>query len=167
MGDRSNQGDHGDVLTNRRRQLVLSQLQSHESMTLRDLAEQIAVTDQQTEIEALSEEAVEEIEVALHHVHAPKLADAGYVEYDPRRRLVGLTDEGRQLGVETECDDRIESSESVTVDLCLDTISDLHEMIRSHDRLSVRMSYDEIIGTLLTEVDPNEDRAIEDEEEAR
>jgi hypothetical protein len=136
-------------------------------MTLRDLAEQIAVTDQQTEIEALSEEAVEEIEVALHHVHAPKLADAGYVEYDPRRRLVGLTDDGRQLGVETECADQVESSESVTVDLCLDTISDLHEMIRRHDQLSVRMSYDEIIGTLLTEVDASEDRPIEDEEEIR
>ena len=176
MGDRPNQGEHGDVLANRRRQLVLSQLQSHGSMTLRDLAEQIAVTDQQTEIEALSEEAVEEIEVALHHVHAPKLADAGYVEYDDRRRLVGLTDSGREVSVETECADRIESSETVTVDLCIDTIADIHEVIRQDERLDARMSYDEVISALLAEraadLDGLDDLAaldspVEDEEEAR
>jgi hypothetical protein len=142
-------------------------------MTLRDLAEQIAVADQRTELESISREAVEEIEMALHHVHAPKLADAGYVEYDSRRRLVGLTDRGRATRVETDCGrGRVESSETVTVDLCLDTIDAIHDRIREDDRLDARMSYDEVISTVLADGGANADtdtgtRAVEDEEEAR
>jgi DNA-binding MarR family transcriptional regulator len=152
MGDRPNQGEYGDVLSNRRRRLVLDQLQSHGSMTLRDLAEQIAVIDQQTELEALCEEAVEEVEVALHHVHAPKLADADYVKYDARQRLVGLTDRGRQLRIEVECDGaRIESADGIAVDLCLETIGDLHDLIQQDDRFDVRMSYDEVVSTILAD----------------
>ena len=167
MGDRSNQGDHGDVLTNRRRRLVLSQLQSHESMTLRDLAEQIAVTDQQVELESICQEAIKEVEIALHHVHVPKLADAGYVEYDRRRGLASLTDSGRELRIETECQNWVESSERVTVELCLETIDELHERIRHDERLDSRMTYDEVVSTILAASDENATQSIEDEEEAR
>lgn len=167
MGDRSNQGEYGDVLSNRRRRLVLDQLQSHGSMTLRDLAEQIAVIDQQTELESLCEEAVEEVEVALHHVHAPKLAEADYVKYDARQKLVGLTDRGRQLRVEVECDGaRIESSDGIAVELCLETVGDLHDLIQQDDRFDVRMSYDEVINTVLAD-SLSTAREAESEEQAR
>jgi hypothetical protein len=144
-------------------------------MTVRDVAEQIAVADQRTEIEALCEEAIEEIEVALHHVHGPKLSEAGYVEYDPDRQLLGLTRNGRQLSVETECDDRrVDDSEGITVELCTDTIDSLHEAIKRDDRLGARMSYDEVISTLLadrtrstTDTDADGERWVTDEEEAR
>jgi hypothetical protein len=89
---------------------------------------------------------------------------------------VGLTDSGREVSVETECADRIESSETVTVDLCIDTIADIHEVIRQDERLDARMSYDEVISALLAEraadLDGLDDLAaldapVEDEEEAR
>nr|WP_152039449.1 hypothetical protein [Salinigranum salinum] len=146
---------------------MLSQLQRHESMTLRDLAEQIAVTDQETDLGSMCEEAVTEVEVALHHVHAPKLAEAGYVDYDARRQLVALTGSGRRVQVDTECDaGRIEPSETVTVELGIETIEKLHEAITRDERLSARMRYDEIIGTLLADADPGTDPR-EDETEAR
>lgn len=152
MGENQNPGDGENVLSNRRRRLVVGQLQSHESMTLRDLAEQIAVTDQRTEIESLSEEAVQEVEVALHHVHAPKLAEAGYVEYNARQQLIGITDSGRGLHVDAECDEHsVERTDSITVDLCLDTVDELHELIRRDDRLDARMSYDEVISVALSD----------------
>jgi hypothetical protein len=136
-------------------------------MTLRDLAEQIAVTDQQVELESICQEAIKEVEIALHHVHVPKLSDAGYVEYDGRHRLVSLTDSGRRLPIETECQSRVESSERVTVELCIETIDELHERIRQDERLDGRMSYDEVVSTVLATSDPDAPQPIEDEERAR
>lgn len=151
MGEKHS-GGHDGVLSNRRRRLVLDQLQTHETMTLRDLAEQLAVADQGASIEALCEEAIQEIEVALHHVHAPKLKEAGYVEYDPRRRLVGVTETGRRLDVDTDgLDAGVGPKDGISVDLCPSTIDDLHDVIRNDGRFDARMMYDEVIGTVLAD----------------
>lgn len=152
MGENTDTGDDVYVLSNRRRRLLLQQLQEHESMSVRDLAEQIAVMDQQTNIESLGEEAITEVEVALHHVHAPKLADAGLIEYNERRGIVGVTDEGRQLRIDDPADDvRPEPSDGITVELCPETIDALHEAIRRDDRLDGRMSYDEVVSTVFAD----------------
>ena len=169
MGEKYS-GGSGGVLANRRRQLVLDQLQRHQAMTLRDLAEQIAVNDQQVEINELCEEAVKEVEVALHHVHAPKLASAGYIEYDSRRRLVALTERGRTLDVDSECEEaRATQRERITVDLSRETLDRLHDVITADDRFGARMAYDDVIRAVLAEAarDTAETDETEDEEEAR
>jgi hypothetical protein len=152
MGENSDSGGPTGVLTNRRRQLVLSQLQQHESMTLRDLAEQIAVNDMQTDIESLSEEAIDEVEIALHHVHTPKLSEAGYVEYDPHGQIVSLTDPGRRASLETECD-RVgpATSDRISVNLRSETVDRLHELIRRDERFDGRMDYDDVIAEVLSD----------------
>jgi hypothetical protein len=164
MGEKDSSGGRESVLTNRRRELVLSQLQTHETMSLRDLAEQIAVTDQQTDINSLCEEAIEEVEVALHHVHAPKLAEAGYVEYDTRTQLVSLTDAGRRADVDSECDGvQSPKTDRISVDLCPETVDRLHDVIRHDDRFDERMEYDEVIGTVLGDAGPETGRETEGE----
>lgn len=162
MGENNDSGGSPEVLANRRRQLVLSQLQEHESMTLRDLAEQIAVTDLKTDIESLSEEAIDEVEIALHHVHTPKLAETGYVEYDSHNQIVSLTETGRRASVETECNQaQTPSADQITVNLCPETVDLIHSVIRHDDRFDSRMDYDDIIATVLSDTR----RALEKEAE--
>jgi hypothetical protein len=129
-------------------------------MTVRDLAEQIAVTDQEKCIESLCEEAIEEVEVALHHVHVPKLDQTGYVEYDERNRIVGPTERGREFDVSIGCEEvPPDAGEHISVDLCSATLDRLHEIIRDDERFDARMSYDEVIGTILADVEPKEREA--------
>ncbi|AUV83679.1 hypothetical protein C2R22_20200 [Salinigranum rubrum] len=131
---------------------MLSQLQEHESMALRDLAEQIAVSDLQTDIESLSEEAIDEVEIALHHVHTPKLADAGYVEYDSHNQVISLTDAGRRKSIENECDHvGPQSSSRISVNLRPETVDLLHGIIRRDDRFDARMDYDDVISVVLSD----------------
>jgi hypothetical protein len=44
-----------------------------------------------------STEERREMEVRLHHVHLPKLADAGAIRYGPDAESVTLTDRGRRM----------------------------------------------------------------------
>lgn len=41
--------------------------------------------------------SVEEIEVSLHHVHLPTLADAGAIRYDAERDEIAIEETGRRL----------------------------------------------------------------------
>jgi hypothetical protein len=121
-------------------------------MTLRDLAEQIAVSDLRTDIESLSEEAIDEVEIALHHVHTPKLAEAGYVEYDSRNQIISLTDAGRRKSIENECDQvDPRASSRISVNLRPETVDLLHGIIRRDDRFDARMDYDDVISEVLSD----------------
>ncbi|WP_459192994.1 DUF7344 domain-containing protein [Halosimplex sp. J119] len=73
----------------RRRRLleVLEETGRGERAPLADLSERVAVAEGTTEGEARHGVAV-----ALHHVHLPKLDEAGLVEYDPETRVVETTD---------------------------------------------------------------------------
>lgn len=76
--------------SNRRRRTVLSILESGNGPHERaELAREVA--DREAGGEA-STEAVEEVLVALHHVHLPKLEDAGLVDYDADEGVVSATD---------------------------------------------------------------------------
>lgn len=70
------------LLANSRRRLVLSYLQSHpaEGAAVDDLVGAVARGEQPDPGPATHRER---IQVDLHHVHLPKLADAGVVGYDP------------------------------------------------------------------------------------
>ena len=78
-----------DVLSERRRRYVLKCLQEYdESMTLADVADEVAVRELGKRITDISAETVMEVYLSLYHSHLPKLTAAGIVEYDQERDIV-------------------------------------------------------------------------------
>ncbi len=82
-----------ELLKNRRRREVLSYLlEADETVTLGELAEQIAAWENDTEVAALSSDQRKRVYVALYQTHLPKMDDAGIVDYDQDRGLITLSD---------------------------------------------------------------------------
>ncbi|ARS91804.1 DUF7344 domain-containing protein [Natrarchaeobaculum aegyptiacum] len=82
-----------ELLKNRRRREVLSYLlEADETVTLGELAEQIAAWENDTDVNALSSDQRKRVYVALYQTHLPKMDDAGIVEYDQDRGLISLAD---------------------------------------------------------------------------
>ncbi|MFC4541777.1 ArsR family transcriptional regulator [Halosolutus amylolyticus] len=82
-----------ELLKNRRRREVLTYLlEADETVTLGELAEQIAAWENDTEVNALSSDQRKRVYVALYQTHLPKMDDAGIVEYDQDRGLISLSD---------------------------------------------------------------------------
>lgn len=86
------------ILSNQRRRQVLDCLQEYRNpMALSDLADEVAVREYETRITEIPAEKVKEIYISLYHVHIPKMADAGLVEYDQDTDLVALSEGGRTM----------------------------------------------------------------------
>ncbi|MFP8952577.1 ArsR family transcriptional regulator [Natrialbaceae archaeon A-arb3/5] len=82
-----------ELLKNRRRREVLAYLlEAEETVTLGELAEQIAAWENDTEVNALSSDQRKRVYVALYQTHLPKMDDAGIVEYDQDRGLISLSE---------------------------------------------------------------------------
>ncbi|NUB93887.1 ArsR family transcriptional regulator [Haloterrigena sp. SYSU A121-1] len=82
-----------ELLKNRRRREVLAYLlEADDTVTLGELAEQIAAWENDTEVSALSSDQRKRVYVALYQTHLPKMDDAGIVEYDQDRGLISLSD---------------------------------------------------------------------------
>ena len=82
-----------ELLKNRRRREVLAYLlDAEETVTLGELAEQIAAWENDTDVNALSSDQRKRVYVALYQTHLPKMDDAGIVEYDQDRGLISLSD---------------------------------------------------------------------------
>jgi DNA-binding transcriptional ArsR family regulator len=82
-----------ELLKNRRRREVLAYLlEADETVTLGELAEQIAAWENDTDVKALSSDQRKRVYVALYQTHLPKMDDAGIVEYDQDRGLITLAD---------------------------------------------------------------------------
>ena len=82
-----------ELLKNRRRREVLAYLlEAEETVTLGELAEQIAAWENDTEVSALSSDQRKRVYVALYQTHLPKMDDAGIIEYDQDRGLISLSD---------------------------------------------------------------------------
>ena len=76
-----------DLLSSRLRRDVLRYLvQDVDVLELRSLADQLLVWDE------TGEDDIEEICIALHHVHLPKLEDAGLITYDSNQRRIECQD---------------------------------------------------------------------------
>ncbi|ELZ08370.1 hypothetical protein C479_13563 [Halovivax asiaticus JCM 14624] len=69
-----------ETLSNEWRRRTLSLLSGHETMTVDDLAETLAVE--------AGDRPADTLRLELHHCHLPKLADAGLVRYDAERDRV-------------------------------------------------------------------------------
>ncbi|GAB3664449.1 DUF7344 domain-containing protein [Halopiger thermotolerans] len=82
-----------ELLKNRRRREVLTYLlEADDTVTLGELAEQIAAWENDTDVNALSSDQRKRVYVALYQTHLPKMDDAGIVEYDQDRGLISLAD---------------------------------------------------------------------------
>lgn len=96
-----------DSLTSPRRRFVLVRLQNaSQALGLTELAEEIACWELDTPCADVSEDTLEAIVVSLHHVHLPKLTDAGLVAYDREHSTVDTTDGGEELA-SLECLPRV------------------------------------------------------------
>ena len=73
-----------DILSDRRRREILSVLaESRGQLELEELAGLLTPEEREDSVEE-----DDEMRISLHHVHLPKLANAGIVEYDPERRTI-------------------------------------------------------------------------------
>jgi hypothetical protein len=74
------------LLASARRRLALSLLEETTApVTLEEFAASIVARE---EASAGGGDTVERVAISLHHVHLPRLVDAGVLEYDSTRRLI-------------------------------------------------------------------------------
>lgn len=86
-----------DALADERRRFILWCLQTYETpMELIEIAEEIVVLETDTEVANGPDVGLETVHTSLYHVHVPKLADAGIVDYDPDRDVVTLLENVEQ-----------------------------------------------------------------------
>lgn len=87
-----------DALAHERRRHVLHCLRNYDqTMALADLADEVAVRENETAITEITAEEVKRVYVSLYHTHIPKLQDVGVVEYSQDRDMVTLLDTADQL----------------------------------------------------------------------
>ena len=87
-----------DLCRHQHRRIVLGTLiEEGRSLTLDDLTKAVLRHNHQMPITEVSEDVLTEIRLTLHHVHLPKLAAEGFVDYEPERKLVEPTDRLAQV----------------------------------------------------------------------
>lgn len=93
-----------EVLSNRRRRYALHYLKQQDDARaeMGDLSTQVAAWELATDPEALAYDERKRVHTSLYQYHAPKLDDAGVVEYDSQRGVVELTDAGADLDLYLE-----------------------------------------------------------------
>ena len=63
-----------------------------QAIALTELAGDVAVRENERPLPEIPKETVRTISTSLHHVHIPKLVDAGAVEYDQDRDLIRISE---------------------------------------------------------------------------
>lgn len=87
-----------ELLANRRRRYVIGCLQEFdEPVALADLANEVTAREQDVPLSDVLADAVRRTYTSLYHMHVPKLADAGFVEYDREIETVALSASPEQL----------------------------------------------------------------------
>ncbi len=83
-----------DALSNERRRRVLSMLSEETTpLDVAELAHVVATAETADQPHGTLDDHVTRVHTSLHHVHLPKLADLGLVEYDPATGTVdGVVD---------------------------------------------------------------------------
>ena len=81
-----------DICEHKHRRIVLAALaDQHQSLSTNDLANAIVEHNHQTPLIEAADETVTQIQTVLRDVHLPKLAEAGFIRYDPERQMVEPT----------------------------------------------------------------------------
>ncbi|MFB6130731.1 MAG: hypothetical protein ABEJ28_07930 [Salinigranum sp.] len=156
MGDPPDKDSLFELLSNSRRRHTMRCLKEHATMTLADVAEEIAVRERATTIDKIDAESVQDVYHSLYHVHVPKLERADLVIYDQEQDLVGLTEEGMEVKLQVhEMEDVLanfrDTENKITVGLSKETIEAIHNAIESDERFDPHQAYDEIIYTIVSE----------------
>ena len=81
------------LLADDERRTLLAELRGSGSVDVDDLRDRIA-EDDDDRLHA---------DIRLHHVHLPKLADAGFVDHDADAETVTATASGRKLATDVGC----------------------------------------------------------------
>lgn len=82
-----------DALSSPRRLHILRLLaEAGTSLTLANLAREIARIEQDRSQVGVTAEQTKEMQISLHHIHIPRLIDADLVEYDKNKGRVGMRD---------------------------------------------------------------------------
>ena len=110
IGKEATNGDHDlsrdvvfKVMSNQRRRSTISFLKQHgDNVRVRDIAEQLAAWENGCEISEVTYKQRKRVYTALHQSHLPKLAESEFIEYEPNRGIVSLTEEGKRLEVYLE-----------------------------------------------------------------
>ncbi len=84
-------------LANHRRRIVLTRLRMHESISLADLADEVAECEQGRPLCDIDEEQVLKVYLSLYHDHLPRLMDAGLIDYDQQADWVSLSNQSTAL----------------------------------------------------------------------
>jgi len=81
-----------DLCRHRNRRLVLAALEDRQRpATMDDLVDVILEQSHHTSRTETADDTVTQVETALHHLHLPKIAEAGLVTYDTERRRIEPT----------------------------------------------------------------------------
>ncbi|WP_436908957.1 DUF7344 domain-containing protein [Halosimplex marinum] len=81
-----------DLCQHQHRRIVLGALaEEQRALTLDDLTKAVIKYNHQTPLTEASEDVLTKIRLSLYHVHLPKLASEGLIDYDSERRLVEPT----------------------------------------------------------------------------
>jgi hypothetical protein len=91
--------DHSESRLTRYRRLVVDRLCEHTTLTVADLADEIAVSEHDAPLDEIPPMAVVDIYTELCQTHLPELARASLVVYDEERELVSRPGYGRDTSV--------------------------------------------------------------------
>lgn len=81
------------LLSPSRRRALIRVLAAHDrELTLNDVTKEIVTREAETDITDVPREEVLRVATSLYHEHVPRLADAGVVRYNPRRKLIEPTE---------------------------------------------------------------------------
>lgn len=87
-----------DTCQHLHRRIVLGTLaEEQRPLTLSDLSKSVLKYNHQMPLAEASEDELTEIRVSLYHVHLPKLAANGLINYDAERELVEPTEQLEQM----------------------------------------------------------------------
>lgn len=85
-----------DALTDQRRRFALRCLSEYDTpMTLADLADEVAVREQERPLSEIPADDVMQVYLSLYHAHVPKLVDAGVAEYSQEQDMVDFEESDR------------------------------------------------------------------------
>ena len=94
--DGPSRGEIFTALSNGRRRNVVTYLEEHgDDARVRDIAEQLAAWENDLEINEVTYKQRKRVYTALHQSHLPKLAESGFIDYEPNRGIVSLTEGSR------------------------------------------------------------------------
>lgn len=86
------------LFAHHRRRYALRELRQHTNpMTLADLADEIAIRENETPLAEVPAEEVKRIYMSLYHTHIPKLEEADLVHYDQEQDTLTLTDRAERI----------------------------------------------------------------------